>query len=80
MHVVDGTGRVARGFRAWRRIAREVPLLLPVWPFLWLPGVAPIGDRVYSWVAAHRQAISRRLGFDACCAACARPAGPGESR
>jgi predicted DCC family thiol-disulfide oxidoreductase YuxK len=77
MHVVDAGGRMERGFRAWRRIAREVPLLLPVWPLLWLPGVAPIGDRVYRWVAAHRTWLSHVLRFDACGPACSAPRGRG---
>lgn len=66
MHVVDADGHVERGFRAWRRIAREVTWLRPVWPFLWLPGVAPTGDRVYRWVAAHRAWLSRTLRLDRC--------------
>ena len=64
MHVVDRGGRVHRGFRAWRRIAREVPILMPLLPLLWLPGASIVGDRVYRWVAAHRSMISRRLRLE----------------
>jgi predicted DCC family thiol-disulfide oxidoreductase YuxK len=64
MHVVDGGGRVYRGFRAWRRIVRDVPILMPLLPLLWLPGASLVGDRVYHWVAAHRSVIGRRLGLE----------------
>lgn len=66
MHVVDADGHVERGFRAWRRIARDVAWLRPVWPLLWLPGVARIGGYVYGWVATHRAWISHVLRFDRC--------------
>jgi predicted DCC family thiol-disulfide oxidoreductase YuxK len=64
MHVVDRRGRVHRGFRAWRRIAREVPILVPLLPLLWLPGASVLGTAVYRWVSTHRSVISRRLGFE----------------
>jgi acetyl esterase len=64
MHVVDGGGRVYRGFRAWRRIVRDVPILMPLLPLLWLPGASLVGDRVYHWVAAHRSKIGRSLGLE----------------
>jgi predicted DCC family thiol-disulfide oxidoreductase YuxK len=72
MHVVDSNGHVERGFRAWRRVAREIPLARSIWPFLYLPGVAPIGALVYRWVAGHRVWLSRALRFDPCDASCAR--------
>ena len=61
MHVVDRRGRVHRGFRAWRRIARDVPTLRPLLPLLWLPGASLIGELAYRWVAAHRTTLSQRL-------------------
>jgi predicted DCC family thiol-disulfide oxidoreductase YuxK len=76
MHVVDGRGRVQRGFAAWRRIARELPVLMPVLPFLWLPGANAVGSRVYRWVADRRMLISRRLRLDNCVDACS----PGAER
>ena len=63
MHVVDRRGRVHAGFRGWRRIAREVPVLRPLWPLLWLPGARLLGDPAYRWVAAHRSWLSRVLGI-----------------
>ena len=70
MHVVSRDNTVHRGFRAWRVIAREVPVLRPLHPLLWLPGIAFAGDRVYRWVAGHRVLISRRLGLDRQAAGC----------
>ena len=55
MHVI-GRGRVFRGFDAYRRIALVLPLGWLVAPFLWLPGMASLGPRVYTRVAAGRVA------------------------
>jgi len=63
MHAVDSQGRVHRGFKAWRRIARELPAVRPLWPLLMLPGASIIGERVYMLVANNRTRISRRLGM-----------------
>jgi len=49
-------GRVCRGFDAYRRIALVLPLGWLVAPFLWLPGMASLGPRVYARVAAGRAA------------------------
>jgi predicted DCC family thiol-disulfide oxidoreductase YuxK len=62
MHViVDGAERggggalsVAKGFDAYRSMAWVVPAAWPALPLLYLPGIAPIGRRVYRYVAAHR--------------------------
>jgi predicted DCC family thiol-disulfide oxidoreductase YuxK len=55
MHVLtpDRT-RVLAGFRAVRWIAGRVPLLWPVWPLLFLPGMTRLGQKLYLWVARHR--------------------------
>lgn len=55
MHVV-AEGRVFRGFDAYRQIALVLPLGWLVAPFLWLPGMASIGPRVYARIAAGRSA------------------------
>ena len=54
MHLIDRRGRITTGFDAFRRLARAVPPLWPLLPLLHLPGIAPIGRRVYAYVAAHR--------------------------
>ena len=47
------------GFRAFRWIAGRVPLLWPMWPLLWLPGMTAIGSRIYDAVARNRFAFAR---------------------
>ncbi len=58
-------GEVLDGFRAFRWIAGRIPLLWPLWPFLWLPGATPLGNRLYDLVAANRFAFAR-CESDAC--------------
>lgn len=55
MHVLtaDRTQALA-GFQAIRRIAWLVPLLWPIAPLLYLPGVPRLGQRVYLWIAQNR--------------------------
>lgn len=55
MHVLtpDGT-RLLSGFAALRWLAWRLPLLWPVAPFLYLPGMATLGQRLYLWVARNR--------------------------
>jgi predicted DCC family thiol-disulfide oxidoreductase YuxK len=54
MHVVRRDGRVETGFDAYRAIAWSLPLLWPVAPLLYVPGVSAVGRRVYASVAARR--------------------------
>jgi predicted DCC family thiol-disulfide oxidoreductase YuxK len=55
MHVVTPDGRrVFHGFAAFRRIAWQLPPLWPLVPFLYIPGVPWLGQRVYLWVARNR--------------------------
>jgi predicted DCC family thiol-disulfide oxidoreductase YuxK len=55
MHVVTpDRRRVFHGFAAFRRIARLLPPLWPIVPFLYLPGVPWLGQRLYLWVARNR--------------------------
>jgi predicted DCC family thiol-disulfide oxidoreductase YuxK len=55
MHVVTPDGRrVYHGFGAFRRIAWQLPPLWPLVPFLYVPGVPWLGQRVYLWVAKNR--------------------------
>ena len=55
MHLVtpDG-GRVYHGFAAFRWLAWRLPLLMPLAPLLYLPGVPWLGQRLYLWVARNR--------------------------
>jgi predicted DCC family thiol-disulfide oxidoreductase YuxK len=55
MHLlVPGSGKVYHGFKAFRWLAWRLPLLWPVAPLLYVPGVAPLGQKGYLWVARHR--------------------------
>ncbi len=47
------------------RLVRAVPVVGVVgWLYL-VPGLRQVADALYGWVSAHRQDISRRLGWDA---------------
>ena len=67
MYAVTGSGRVYRGFFAFRRVLLSLPLAWVLLPFFYFPGTSLVGPTVYGWVARHR----RRLG---CSLACERPA------
>jgi predicted DCC family thiol-disulfide oxidoreductase YuxK len=47
-------GRVYHGFAAFRWMAWRLPLLWPLAPFLYVPGVPALGQRLYLWVARNR--------------------------
>ena len=52
--------RLYRGFYAFRMLTLRLPMLLPLAPLLWLPGMNRLGEAAYAWVAANRYRISRR--------------------
>ena len=54
LHVVDGRGRIFRGFRAFRRVLWVNPATWLPALCLYIPGVPFLGDRVYRRIAAHR--------------------------
>jgi predicted DCC family thiol-disulfide oxidoreductase YuxK len=54
MHAVTSSGRIAMGFDAYRLLAWQLPLTWITAPFLYLPGVRPLGTRVYARVASRR--------------------------
>lgn len=55
MHVLTPDRRHAlAGFRAVRWIAGRIPLLWPLYPLLFIPGMAKLGQRLYLWVARNR--------------------------
>jgi predicted DCC family thiol-disulfide oxidoreductase YuxK len=61
LQVIDSsTGAVHAGFDAVRAIAREVPLLLPFRPLLWLLAKLGIGVPIYNFVAKHRPTRGNR--------------------
>ena len=55
MHVLTPDRKQAlSGFRAVRWIAGRVPLMWPLYPLLFVPGMARLGQRLYLWVARNR--------------------------
>lgn len=57
--LIEPSGRVSGGFRAFRRLCLRLPLLMGLVPFLYLPGMGWVGTRVYRWVALHRYLLHR---------------------
>jgi predicted DCC family thiol-disulfide oxidoreductase YuxK len=54
MHVVTADGGIEKGFDAYRALSWSLPLLWPVAPLLYVPGVPVLGRRIYASVAAQR--------------------------
>jgi len=55
MHLVRCKGwPICHGFGAFRWLAWRMPLLWLIAPFLYLPGLPWLGNRVYLWVARNR--------------------------
>jgi predicted DCC family thiol-disulfide oxidoreductase YuxK len=57
-------GKAYRGFYGYRRIASALPVLWPLAPWLFLPGISSLGELVYGYVARNRL---RFLWCDAHC-------------
>lgn len=58
MHIYLPNGRVEKGFDAFRIIAWHLPALWLAVPFLYIPGVPPIGRRVYKEIAKRRKSCT----------------------
>jgi predicted DCC family thiol-disulfide oxidoreductase YuxK len=55
MHVLAADRKTAySGFRAVRWIAGRLPLLWPLYPLLFVPGMPRLGQRIYLWIARNR--------------------------
>src|SRR5438876_423569 len=55
MHLITPDGRhVYRGFKAFRWMAWRLPFFWPLAPFLYIPGIPALGQRLYLWVARNR--------------------------
>ena len=53
-YLTVGSGRHCEGFYAFRMLTLRLPLLFPLAPILWFPGVSKIGSKAYMWVARNR--------------------------
>lgn len=54
IHIVDRDSRIRTGFAAYRSLAWVLPAAWFAIPFLYIPGVPIIGQRVYRYIADHR--------------------------
>ncbi|QVL30517.1 DUF393 domain-containing protein [Telmatocola sphagniphila] len=58
MHVLTPEGTKAfAGFKAFRWIAGRLPALWLIVPFLYIPGVPFLGQKLYLWVARNRYGL-----------------------
>ncbi|MBN1965058.1 MAG: DUF393 domain-containing protein [Anaerolineae bacterium] len=67
IHVITAGGRILAGYAGVRHLLRFLPLLIWLYPLLFVPGITWLGPRVYDWVAAHRYTFNRVFGFPATC-------------
>ena len=58
MHIQLPNGQRQKGYLAARRICWSLPLLWIVAPFMYLPGISQIGQKVYQRVAQKRHRCS----------------------
>lgn len=55
MHLLTPNRKhVYSGFKAVRWMAGRMPLLWPLWPILYVPGMPVLGQRIYLWIAKNR--------------------------
>jgi predicted DCC family thiol-disulfide oxidoreductase YuxK len=55
MHLLTPDGsRVYHGFGAFRWLAWRLPALWVLAPFLYIPGVPAVGQKIYLWIARNR--------------------------
>ncbi len=60
MQLIEPGGRLTEGFFSVRRMSLRMPLLWPLAPLLWLPGIGWIGQHAYDWVAKRRYLFHHR--------------------
>ena len=58
MHIVRPDGEIRGGYYAFRDLAKRLPLLIPLAPILWLPGIDRLGTRLYDAVARTRARVA----------------------
>lgn len=58
MHLVTpDRQRTYAGFSAFRWMAWRLPPTMPIAPFLYIPGVLWVGNRIYRWIAKNRYSL-----------------------
>jgi predicted DCC family thiol-disulfide oxidoreductase YuxK len=74
MHAVMPDGTLIGGFEGMRRVLGELPLGLPLWLILQLPGMNWLGPKIYHFIASNRYRINRFFGVEICeTSACRTP-------
>jgi len=66
MHTVTPNGALVGGFDGMRRVLRELPLGIPLWLLLQLPGMNWLGPKIYHFIARNRYRINKFFGVDIC--------------
>ena len=56
-----GRGQLYEGFYSLRMLTLRLPLLAPLVPVFWVPGVSLLGPVLYRWIARNRYLITRCL-------------------
>src|SRR3989338_5243464 len=46
--------KIFKGYYAWKQIAKNIPLMYPIYLISLIPGVDFIGDKVYRAISRHR--------------------------
>ena len=54
MQLIEPDGWLTEGFFAVRRLSLRLPLLWPIAPLVWVPGMGWLGQRAYDGVANRR--------------------------
>jgi len=62
IHVLDEQGRLFVGYFGLCRLLRELPLCLPLWLLLQVPGTTALGQRAYRGIARRRYRLNRLWG------------------
>lgn len=59
MHLIEPDGTLYGGFGAFRRMGRVLPMMCPLVPLMYFPGVSCAGSAAYRWVANNRYLFHR---------------------
>lgn len=62
IHVKTEQRGILRGFAAARHLLGRVPLGVPLWALMWLPGVDWLGDKTYKFISANRYRVNQLFG------------------
>ena len=54
MYVIDQKSQIYKGFYAYRRLAKVIPVFWITIPFLYIPGISLIGNSIYRFIANRR--------------------------